>query len=380
MGNKFVIYIFVAVILGAVVYFWEDVKLSTARAWGFFTITNNPLLEKYDEDFKNITETEGRIDRRSLLSGGPPKDGIPSMDSPQFDNKDTTPFGDDELIIGVFHNGEAKAYPYGILNWHEIVNDTIGGLPIAVSYCPLCETNSVFIRMIDGEETTFGVSGKLYHSCLVMYDRKTDSLWVQPWGIGALGEKTNDVLERIPAYRTELGKWVEKYPDTKILSTKTGHRRNYSSYPYGTYYTNDLLIFPVRNQESREVSVKETNFVVFESVDNVFGRFLSTLLSKIALTIFPARNQESREVSVKEITFVVFEAVDNVFDRFGGNSFVAVRKEIESAGEQLFALGDRQVRAVWDGELETVRFFYDGTSEEVPSMAAFGFVYPAFFQ
>jgi len=191
--------------------------------------------------------------------------------------------------------------------------------------------------MIDGEETTFGVSGKLYNSCLVMYDRKTDSLWVQPWGIGALGEKASSVLERIPAHRTELGEWIEKYPDTKILSTETGHRRNYTDYPYGSYYTDNRIIFP-------------------------------------------ARNQELRKVGVKEITFVVFEAVDNVFDRFGGNSFVAVRKEIESEGEKLFVLGDRQVSAVWDEELETVRFFYEDTAEEVPSMAAFGFVYPAFFQ
>jgi len=123
MRNKFITYLSVVIIAVVLFYFWDDIKLSTARAWGFFTLTNNKILERYDADFKNIVSAgiKDRIDKEHLLSGGPPKDGIPSIDSPQFDNKDTTPFGDDELIIGVFHNGEAKAYPYGILNWHEIV-------------------------------------------------------------------------------------------------------------------------------------------------------------------------------------------------------------------------------------------------------------------
>ncbi|ESA35518.1 alkylhydroperoxidase like family [Leptolyngbya sp. Heron Island J] len=124
-----------------------------------------------------------RIELEQLLNGGPPKDGIPSIDVPEFDMAETTPFVPDDIVVGMVVNDEAKAYPYNILNWHEIVNDEIGGVNVAVSYCPLCDTIVAF----DRGETTFGVSGKLYQSCLVMYDRADDTLYAQPWGAGSVG-------------------------------------------------------------------------------------------------------------------------------------------------------------------------------------------------
>lgn len=123
-------------------------------------------------------------------------------------------------------NGEAKAYPLGIMNWHEIVNDRVGGVNLNVSYCPLCDTIVAFER----GNTTYGVSGKLYQSCLVMYDREDDTLYSQPWALGVVGSQVNHSLARVPAVKTTLGKWLAKHPDTKILSTETGYQRDYLRY------------------------------------------------------------------------------------------------------------------------------------------------------
>lgn len=136
---------------------------------------------------KALNTTQARISLDDLLPGGPPKDGIPALENLVFDSISQTTFKDDEKVLGVVINGEAKAYPYGILNWHEIVNDMVGGVPVSVTYCPLCDTGIVFDRKVAGQETTFGVSGKLFQSCLVMYDRLTSTLWSQPWGIGVSG-------------------------------------------------------------------------------------------------------------------------------------------------------------------------------------------------
>ena len=128
-------------------------------------------------DVKNvkIMETNGvkhLIPLDKIKGGGPPKDGIPSIDDPVFAGiQDSQFMSDSDTVIGLYINGEARAYPLFILVWHEIVNDTVGGVPVAVTYCPLCYTNQVFERVIDGQEVEFGTSGKLYNSNLLMYDR-----------------------------------------------------------------------------------------------------------------------------------------------------------------------------------------------------------------
>ncbi len=317
---------------------WDDTKLSLTRYWGFFTVQNNPLLEKYDQDLKDVKNVakEPRINLDELLSGGPPKDGIPSIDNPQFVSAAETNFSDEEIVVGVYLNDEARAYPYGILNWHEIVNDKIGDTPISVTLCPLCDTIPVFIREVSGSETTFGVSGKLYQSCLVMYDRLTDTLWSQPWGIGVAGEHVHASLERVPAHKTTLGAWVKKYPETKILSEETGHSRDYFRYPYGTYYTNDDLIFP-------------------------------------------ARNQAKLEVHPKEIEAYLWEADDKTpLDHFSGISYHQTFKNLKEMDGETFTFGEREIMVQWDLELDSPRFF-DGETE-IPYSSVFGFVYPAFFE
>lgn len=187
-----------------------------------------------------------------IKSGGPPKDGIPSIDNPRFvQAKDAQFVADDDLVIGLRLNGETRAYPLLILVWHEIVNDRMGNTPIAITYCPLCFTTQVFDRTINNKETEFGTSGKLYNSNLVMYDRNTDSMWSQALGKAIVGELTGYELQRIPFDLAKWSDWKKLYPDTLVLSTDTGYSRPYGSDPYGDYYTDSRIIFPVKNTDSR---------------------------------------------------------------------------------------------------------------------------------
>ena len=139
-----------------------------------------------------LMETNGvkhLIPLDKVKGGGPPKDGIPSIDDPIFAPIDESGFmSDSDTIVGVEIDGEAKAYPLFILVWHEIVNDRVGDVPVSVTYCPLCYTSQVFERVIDGQEVEFGTSGKLYNSNLLMYDRFTESYWSQALGLAVTGE------------------------------------------------------------------------------------------------------------------------------------------------------------------------------------------------
>lgn len=192
-----------------------------------------------------------------IRGGGPPKDGIPSIDDPKFAITAESQFmSDDDVIVGLNLNGESRAYPLSILVWHEIVNDKLGKTPVAITYCPLCYTTQVFDRTIIGQEVEFGTSGKLYNSNLVMYDRLTDSYWSQSLGIAIKGELAGTKLERIPFDVMQWKDWKQLYPDTVVLTTETGHVRSYETDPYGDYYTDSRIIFPVSNKDPR-MHVKE---------------------------------------------------------------------------------------------------------------------------
>lgn len=187
-----------------------------------------------------------------IKGGGPPKDGIPSIDDPQFATLSGSAFlTHSDIVIGLEIDGEAKAYPLSILVWHEIVNDNVGGVPVAVTYCPLCFTNQVFERVLDGEEVEFGTSGKLYNSNLVMYDRLTDSYWSQALGKAITGDLTGKDLKIIPFDVISWGDWISIHPETLVLTTDTGHTRAYGVDPYGDYYTDPRIIFPVDNEDDR---------------------------------------------------------------------------------------------------------------------------------
>ena len=202
-----------------------------------------------------IMETDGQkhiIPLDKIKGGGPPKDGIPSIDDPKFTEISGSQFvSDSDVVIGLEINGDARAYPLFILVWHEIVNDVVGGTPVAVTYCPLCYTNQVFERIVNGNEVEFGTSGKLYQSNLLMYDRWTDSYWSQGLGMAVTGKLSGIQLKTIPFDVITWGDWKKLHPDSLVLTTDTGHFRSYATDPYGDYYADPRIIFPVDNMDDR---------------------------------------------------------------------------------------------------------------------------------
>ncbi|MGM0584862.1 MAG: DUF3179 domain-containing protein [Pseudomonadota bacterium] len=172
-----------------------------------------------------------------IFSGGPPKDGIPSIDAPRFDPvaEGRARHADREPVMSVEIDGDARAYPLSILVWHEIVNDTVGGVPVAVTFCPLCNSGVVFSREVDGVETTFGTTGKLRRSDLVMYDRATESWWQQFEGRAILGARAGTELERLPHRLENVADFAERRPGGRILRPPEPATRPYGRNPYAGY-------------------------------------------------------------------------------------------------------------------------------------------------
>jgi Protein of unknown function (DUF3179) len=177
------------------------------------------------------------VDPDEIVSGGVPPDGIPPIDDPRFLEPARVRFlAPQEPVVSIEVNGIAKAYPVRILMWHEIVNDDFEGVPVVVTYCPLCNTSIAFLRpTLDGELLDFGTSGKLYRSNLVMYDRQTNSYWPQALGQAVVGPLLGEELEPVPTRLLSWADWQQAHPDGLVLSSDTGHRRDYGSNPYVGY-------------------------------------------------------------------------------------------------------------------------------------------------
>jgi hypothetical protein len=211
------------------------------------------LAQMDGSDIKTLPDgTKYLLHPSKVLSGGPPKDGIPSLDNPKFiPAEEAFWLKDDDLVLGLDYNGVAKAYPHRILNWHEIVNDKIKGERVLITYCPLCRTGIAFRPIVDGEEVEFGTSGKLYNSELVMYDRLTDSYWPQTLGKAVIGPATPQVLEKVPLDTVRWGDWKKVYPDTQVLRKETGFIRDYDRNPYASFHVSDQVGFGVEFKDNR---------------------------------------------------------------------------------------------------------------------------------
>ncbi len=178
------------------------------------------------------------VDPEEIISGGPPPDGIPPIDEPAFV---TVAEADayleaDEPVVVLDIDGDARAYPVQVLIWHEIVNDEVGGVPVSVTYCPLCNSAATYVRSVRGVETTFGTSGRLFASALVMYDRATESLWTHFDGRAVVGLLTGEELESIPSPLLAWDDFKAAYPDGKVLDRDaTGYARRYGANPYVGY-------------------------------------------------------------------------------------------------------------------------------------------------
>ena len=199
----------------------------------------NPMF--WAGEWPNTDFSRHSVDLAEIMSGGPPKDGIPSIDDPKFvPVSEVTDLADTEPVIGVTVNGEARAYPLGILTQHEIVNDTIGGVPVTVTYCPLCNSSIVFDRRVDGQVLDFGTTGKLRNSDLVMYDRQTESWWQQFSGKAIVGKMTGKTLKMLPSRQESFARFRARAPNGKVLVSNRPFRR-YGINPYVRY---DSAQFP----------------------------------------------------------------------------------------------------------------------------------------
>ena len=221
---------------------------------------------------KNGFDLDGAlIPANEILSGGPPRDGIPAIDEPKF-----LPAGKahhiqpTDPVLGIARNGVAKAYPLAILNLHEVVNDRFDGENVVVTFCPLCGSGMAYSAKIDGRTYTFGVSGLLYNSDVLLYDRQTESLWSQLMAQAVSGPMKGTRLNSLPLSHTTWQEWQTRHPDTLALSPETGYARDYSRNPYEEYLHSRSIWFPV-SHSSRRYHPKEQ--VMGIEIDGRFKAF-----------------------------------------------------------------------------------------------------------
>jgi hypothetical protein len=214
-----------------------------------------------------------------IRSGGPPKDGIPSIDRPQFVSVSEADawIQDNELVLALSYNGIERVYPFQVLVWHEIVNDTVAGDPLLITYCPLCGSGIAYRRTLNGRTVEFGTSGKLYNSNLVMYDRKTGTYWTQVQGLAIIGELTGQKLEAVSIDTVVWGDWKKRHPDSEVLSRETGFSRPYGRDPYGNYYVDSSLMFPVENEDS---SIHPKTVIFGIEIDGMYKAYLEDDLKR----------------------------------------------------------------------------------------------------
>lgn len=205
-------------------------------------------------DFENSS-----IDHTEILSGGPPKDGIPSIDKPDFValSEASEWLKDNEPVISLEVNGDARAYPLQILMWHEIVNDVIGGQAVSVTFCPLCNASIVFDRTVDDEVLDFGTTGRLRRSDMVMYDRQTESWWQQFTGTGIIGKMNGVVLRQLPSNIVSFADFKKQFDDGRVLSRDTGVQRRYGENPYVGYDDINARPFLFRGEISDRLPAME---------------------------------------------------------------------------------------------------------------------------
>lgn len=195
---------------------------------------------QFTTDFSRAT-----ISYDQVMSGGPPKDGIPSIDEPEFisvSQANSWMAEDESVQVVSVGSGEQRVthiYPIQILMWHEIVNDSVAGRPVSVTYCPLCNTGIAFDRRFDGRTLDFGTTGRLRYSNLLMYDRQTETWWQQATGRGVAGAYAGGRLEMVPMLTLSWSDATDEYPDARVLSRDTGYSRSYGNNPYRGYDTAD---------------------------------------------------------------------------------------------------------------------------------------------
>lgn len=238
------------------------------------------LVEGFEQEGWTTDFSRRSVALGEFASGGPPRDGIPPLDRPRV----TDAAGGDryldarEPVLAAEVRGEARAYPLQIMVWHEIANDTLGGVPVAVTYCPLCNSGIVFDRRVDGAAMRFGTTGKLRNSDLVMWDRRTESWWQQFTGEALVGELTGRRLRPLPSQTLSWAQFKARYPAGTVLSRDTGFDRAYGANPYQGYDTDpDEQPFLYDGRPDRRLPPKERVAAVFGPDDETVVIPFSTL-------------------------------------------------------------------------------------------------------
>ena len=284
----------------------------------------------------NVTN-KWTIPVEEVFDGGPGKDGIPSIDSPIFLEGNSVEakvyMNDDDLVVGIVKGNVAKAYPHRILDWHEVVNDDVFGDKITISYCPLTGTAFGWESLVDDKFTEFGVSGLLYNTNLILYDRNSDSYWSQLKLECVNGEFVGSNPKVVNVIETTWGLWKEMFPNTKILSDEQGFARNYAEYPYGGYKEDDsFLYFPVSksdnsipNKERVHAIIQGISAKVFEFSNFGVGKAIkSDFLSDAILVIGDQKMINSYVLSAQHSNLVFeydFSTPEHYFKDNEGNKW-----------------------------------------------------------
>lgn len=226
--------------------------------------SEEPGLPEGNSGNGKLQGTGWLIPENEVLDGGPGKDGIPALSDPELvPVSEAGWIKEDRLVLGFADGQEVRAYPHQILDWHEIINDRTVNHSLAVIYCPLTGTGTGWDRRINGNETTFGVSGLLYNSNIIPYDRATDSNWSQLLLKSVQGTLSGKPARTYNLVETSWKTWKNMYPGSRVVSTNTGYNRSYDLYPYGTYRVSDALLFPVNHPDSR-LHAKERVLAIIE--------------------------------------------------------------------------------------------------------------------
>ncbi|MBI2065706.1 MAG: DUF3179 domain-containing protein [Candidatus Zambryskibacteria bacterium] len=321
------------IILGVIGVIWYMQSRSFTLPSGETISTETTPTSQSSSSSREILVTDGvkhSIPLDEILSGGPGKDGIPSIDNPKFVSTANASFlNDSDPGLGLSINGEVRFYPYRILVWHEIVNDTVAGKPVLVTYCPLCATGIVFERKVGGEVQEFGVSGRLWQSNLLMYnraERETDeSLWSQVLGEAVLGMHTGKKLPIIRSDVVRFGDWKSAHPDTKVLSQDTGAARDYGRDPYGDYYTSESVSFGATFSDTR---LHPKALVHGIEIDGQYKAYSDNALFKTITDTFAGKNIAVTKTDSGEITFTANGEVISSIPGFWF-SWLAVHPETE---------------------------------------------------
>lgn len=237
-----------------------------------------PLRGGAADDLNGFSLEGLRVDRKLLVAGGPPRDGIKSVDAPEFSHiGEATWVASETEVLGVEVDGEARAYPIRMLEFHQIVNDEVAGVPVAATYDPLTGTPIAWRRKVGDRTLHFGVSGLLYNDNFLLYDRETESLWCQFTGRAIAGELAGSQLERLVTRQETTGVWVARHVESLFLRPPFPEKVFYHLSPYASYWVQDEILFPVAAKDDR-YHAKE--LVLGVEVDGVTRAYLGSIVTR----------------------------------------------------------------------------------------------------